>query len=136
PHVRQQQVRRKCRWRRDHQRSPESQVSALREVQSLSGGESAMNSRSALIIRAVGLVVLSALAASPATAALAIRTWVSGVDDDLNQCSRTAPCKTFAGAIPKTAAGGVIDALDPEEYGGKAGSRAGGEITKDITING
>jgi len=95
-----------------------------------------MNSRSALIIRAVGLVVLSALAASPATAALAIRTWVSGVGDDLNPCSRTAPCKTFAGAIPKTAAGGEIDALDPGEYGGTAGSRAVVEITKALTIDG
>jgi len=45
--------------------------------------------------------------------AQASRTWVSGVGDDANPCSRTAPCKTFAGAISKTAAGGEIDALDP-----------------------
>jgi hypothetical protein len=44
--------------------------------------------------------------------AQASRTWVSGVGDDANPCSRTAPCKTFAGAISKTAAGGEIDALD------------------------
>lgn len=31
--------------------------------------------------------------------AQASRTWVSGVGDDANPCSRTAPCKTFAGAI-------------------------------------
>ena len=37
--------------------------------------------------------------------AQASRTWVSGVGDDVNPCSRTAPCKTFAGAISKTAAG-------------------------------
>lgn len=43
----------------------------------------------------------------------ATRTWVSGVGDDVNPCSRTAPCKTFAGAISKTAAGGEIDTLDP-----------------------
>ena len=43
----------------------------------------------------------------------ATRTWVSGVGDDAKPCSRTAPCKTFAGAISKTAAGGEIDALDP-----------------------
>ena len=49
--------------------------------------------------------------------AQATRTWVSGVGDDVNPCSRTAPCKTFAGAISKTAAGGEIDALDPAGYG-------------------
>ena len=45
--------------------------------------------------------------------AQATRTWVSGVGDDANPCSRTAPCKTFAGAISKTAARGEISALDP-----------------------
>ncbi|HEV7859949.1 MAG TPA: hypothetical protein VGO91_15130, partial [Pyrinomonadaceae bacterium] len=45
--------------------------------------------------------------------AQATRTWVSGVGDDANPCSRTAPCKTFAGAISRTAAAGEIDALDP-----------------------
>jgi hypothetical protein len=49
--------------------------------------------------------------------AQATRTWVSGVGDDANPCSRTAPCKTFAGAISKTAAGGEIDALDPGGFG-------------------
>ena len=57
------------------------------------------------------------------------RTWVSGVGDDANPCSRTAPCKTFAGAISKTAAGGEIDALDPGGYGAVT-------ITKAITIDG
>ena len=47
----------------------------------------------------------------------ATRTWVSGVGDDVNPCSRTAPCKTWAGAISKTAAGGIIDALDPGGFG-------------------
>src|SRR5436190_1293971 len=60
--------------------------------------------------------------------AQATRTWVSGVGDDANPCSRTAPCKTFAGAISKTAAGGEIDALDPAGYGGVT-------ITKAITID-
>ena len=45
------------------------------------------------------------------------QTWVSGVGDDDNPCSRTAPCKTFAGAISRTAAGGVISALDPGDFG-------------------
>jgi len=61
--------------------------------------------------------------------AQASRTWVSGVGDDVNPCSRTAPCKTFAGAISKTAAGGEIDALDPAGYGAVT-------ITKAITIDG
>ncbi len=47
-----------------------------------------------------------------------IRTWVSGVGDDANPCSRTAPCKTFAGAISKTATGGEINCLDPGGFGG------------------
>jgi hypothetical protein len=63
------------------------------------------------------------------TFAQASRTWVSGVGDDVNPCSRTAPCKTFAGAISKTAAGGEIDALDPAGYGAVT-------ITKAITIDG
>ena len=59
----------------------------------------------------------------------ATRTWVSGVGDDANPCSRTAPCKTFAGAISKTALGGEIDALDPGGFGAVT-------ITKSITIDG
>lgn len=61
--------------------------------------------------------------------AQATRTWVSGVGDDVNPCSRTAPCKTFAGAISKTASGGEIDALDPGGFGAVT-------ITKPITIDG
>ena len=61
--------------------------------------------------------------------AQATRTWVSGVGDDANPCSRTAPCKTFAGAISKTAAGGEINGLDPAGYGTLT-------ITKAITIDG
>ncbi|RDS85431.1 right-handed parallel beta-helix repeat-containing protein [Dyella psychrodurans] len=61
--------------------------------------------------------------------AQATRTWVSGVGDDANPCSRTAPCKTFAGAIAKTVAGGEIDVLDPGGFGALT-------ITKAITIDG
>ena len=57
------------------------------------------------------------------------RTWVSGVGDDINPCSRTAPCKTFAGAFSKTATGGEISVLDPGGYGTLL-------ITKAITIDG
>jgi hypothetical protein len=59
----------------------------------------------------------------------ATRTWVSGVGDDANPCSRTAPCKTFAGAISKTANGGEISVLDPGGFGAIT-------ITKSITLNG
>ncbi|HKQ04912.1 MAG TPA: right-handed parallel beta-helix repeat-containing protein [Blastocatellia bacterium] len=61
--------------------------------------------------------------------AQATRTWVSGVGDDVNPCSRTAPCKTFAGAISKTAAGGEINVLDPGGFGAVT-------ITKSMTIDG
>jgi hypothetical protein len=61
--------------------------------------------------------------------AQATRTWVSGVGDDANPCSRTAPCKTFAGAISKTAENGEIDAIDPGGFGAVT-------ITKSITIDG
>ena len=60
--------------------------------------------------------------------AQATRTWVSGVGDDANPCSRTAPCKTFAGAISKTARNGEINCLDPGGYGAVT-------ITKSITID-
>lgn len=60
--------------------------------------------------------------------AQATRTWVSGVGDDVNPCSRTAPCKTFAGAISKTATNGEINCLDPAGYGAVT-------VTKSITID-
>ena len=62
-------------------------------------------------------VLVLLLLASGIAQAQASRTWVSGVGDDANPCSRTAPCKTFAGAISKTATGGEIDALDPGGFG-------------------
>jgi hypothetical protein len=70
------------------------------------------------------ILALSSLAQAQAT-----RTWVSGVGADENPCSRTAPCKTFAGAISKTADGGEIDALDPGGFGAVT-------ITKGVTIDG
>lgn len=53
---------------------------------------------------------------APASAQ-ATRTWVSGVGDDLNPCSRTAPCRTLESALSKTAAGGEINCLDPATFG-------------------
>jgi hypothetical protein len=66
------------------------------------------------------------LYSAPASAQ-ATRTWISGVGDDANPCSRTAPCKTFAGAISKTAAGGEINCLDPGGFGAVT-------ITKSISL--
>lgn len=65
-----------------------------------------------MLVIATFLLAFASIAQAQAT-----RTWVSGVGDDVNPCSRTAPCKTFAGAISKTAAGGEIDALDPGGFG-------------------
>jgi hypothetical protein len=71
---------------------------------------------------------LAPLLASAPASAQATRTWVSGVGDDVNPCSRTAPCKTFAGAISKTAIAGEINCLDPGGFGTIT-------ITKAITLN-
>jgi Right handed beta helix region len=80
--------------------------------------------RSRSIFLAIGLTVAASAAHAQAT-----RTWVSGVGDDVNPCSRTAPCKTWAGAISKTASGGIIDALDPGGFGAVT-------ITKPMTLEG
>jgi hypothetical protein len=81
-----------------------------------------------LLVTAVSTAAIGLFAATSASAQ-ATRTWVSGVGDDANPCSRTAPCKTFAGAISKTAAGGEISVLDPGGFGGVT-------ITKSISLNG
>jgi len=80
-------------------------------------------------VRFAAAVTLAAACMYPSMAhAQASRTWVSGVGDDANPCSRTAPCKTFAGAISKTAEFGEIDTLDPAGFGAVT-------ITKSITID-
>ena len=76
----------------------------------------------AAVIAATGFIGFAGGASAQAT-----RTWVSGVGDDANPCSRTAPCKTFAGAISKTATSGEINCIDPGGFGGVT-------ITKAITI--
>jgi hypothetical protein len=85
-----------------------------------------MNKSSALrfILTTILVVGFSAAAFGQAT-----RTWVSGVGNDANPCSRTAPCKTFAGAISKTATAGEISVLDPGGFGAVT-------ITKGLTLNG
>ena len=75
------------------------------------------------IFAVASAAILSATSAN----AQATRTWVSGVGDDVNPCSRTAPCKTFAGAISKTAPSGEINVLDPGAFGAVT-------ITKAISI--
>ncbi len=61
-------------------------------------------------VTALAIMTFTLILASGAQAQ-ATRTWVSGVGSDANPCSRTAPCKTFAGAISKTATNGEINCL-------------------------
>ena len=86
------------------------------------------------LIRAIELLPVLALIGtvlvpSPPAVAQATRTFVSGVGNDADPCSRTAPCRTFSGALIKTAAGGEINTLDPGGFGGLT-------INKSITISG
>jgi hypothetical protein len=83
--------------------------------------------RKSMQLRILGTALLALLATASLAHAQATRTWVSGVGDDANPCSRTAPCKTFAGAISKTAPCGEIDVLDPGGFGALT-------ITKCISI--
>jgi len=81
-----------------------------------------MKSRALFVALACAALLVPSLASAQAT-----RTWISGVGDDVNPCSRTAPCKTFPGAIVKTAAGGEVDTLDPGGFGAVT-------VTKAITL--
>lgn len=74
-------------------------------------------------------LLVSLVLASAAQSQTVSRTWVSGIGDDANPCSRTSPCKTFNGALQKTTAGGEVDALDPGPYGTT-------NITRAVTIDG
>jgi Right handed beta helix region len=85
-------------------------------------------SRSNFTLRILAFAAFT-LALTSMAQAQATRTWVSGVGDDVNPCSRTAPCKTFAGAISKTMVNGEISVLDPAGYSAVT-------ITKSITIDG
>src|SRR5213080_4520056 len=79
-------------------------------------------------MKKASLIFLLSMAITVVANAQATRTWVSGVGDDVNPCSRTAPCKTFAGAISKTASPGIINCLDPGGFGAVT-------ITKSIQID-
>lgn len=83
--------------------------------------------RNCLWISAFTFVLLGLMLLPASVHAQSARTWVSGVGDDVNPCSRTAPCKTLAGAISKTAATGIINLLDAAAVGAVT-------ITKSITI--
>jgi hypothetical protein len=85
--------------------------------------------RKIMLPSSISVTLLVICLSTSAAQAQATRTWVSGVGDDANPCARTAPCKTFAGAISKTAGGGEIDALDPGGFGALT-------TTKAITIDG
>jgi hypothetical protein len=85
-----------------------------------------MHNKSKLL--AVVGTTLAVFALSAPAHAQATRTFVSGVGNDADPCSRTAPCKTFAGAISKTFINGEIDCLDPGGFGTLT-------ITKSITID-
>ncbi|MCW2921646.1 MAG: outer membrane protein [Thermoleophilia bacterium] len=82
-----------------------------------------------LLVLVLSLAALLAAAPSAHALVAATGTWVSGVGDDVNPCSRTAPCKTFAGAISKTSDNGEIRALDPGGFGAVS-------ITRAMSING
>jgi hypothetical protein len=79
-------------------------------------------------VAALATLAIAATTFAATASAQATRTWVSGVGDDANPCSRTAPCKTFAGAISRTAVLGEINCLDPGGFGALT-------ITKAITID-
>jgi hypothetical protein len=90
--------------------------------------ESIMLNKSMFVVTRLLFVFVLSFVGIASASAQATRTWVSGVGDDANPCSRTAPCKTFAGAISKTTAGGEMDCLDPGGFGTLT-------ITKAITID-
>jgi hypothetical protein len=79
------------------------------------------------IFKRAGFSIVLAAALSNAAMAQTTRTWVSGVGDDANPCSRTAPCKSFSGTFSKTAAGGEISILDVGDFGAV-------NITKSMTL--
>jgi hypothetical protein len=66
---------------------------------------------------AISLGALLYAGGAGAVTPTATRTWVSGAGNDMNACTRTAPCATFAQAYSVTSAGGEIDVLDGGDFG-------------------
>jgi len=120
----------KVRAARNHRaytaRFGHTRASAARSRSAIKPGGTFVHKLISLVATAAALLLSFNIQSA---AAQASRTWVSGVGDDANPCSRTAPCKTFAGAISKTAASGEISVLDPGGFGAVT-------ITKSITISG
>src|SRR5262245_32153968 len=79
------------------------------------------------ILRNLGLLMFLAFLASLSRAQGVQRTFVSGLGNDGNPCSRTAPCRTFPQAISQTSAGGEVYVLDSAGY-------AAFTITKSVSI--
>lgn len=75
------------------------------------------------------LFILAASASLAQAQSPTNKTWVSAFGDDKNPGTRTAPCRTFAGAMSRTLMGGFIAVMDPGEYGSVV-------IGKSITIDG
>lgn len=81
--------------------------------------------------------------------ALPLQTYVSSTGNDANDCTQSTPCRTFSGAVPKTAVKGVITALDSSDYGfltidkaltiqaapGVSAIIEGGRNTDAVTVN-
>jgi hypothetical protein len=80
-----------------------------------------------LILAAVAAA--TTLGATPASAQTVTRTWVSSTGDDANPCSRVAPCRTFTGAMAKTAPYGEVNCLDSGDFG------PGFRVLESITIS-
>ncbi len=78
--------------------------------------------------RAVVMAAFILAAASLAQSQTQWRSWVSALGNDSHSCARTAPCKTFAGALAKTTDKGEINCLTPGSYGTFT-------IDKSITID-
>jgi hypothetical protein len=74
-------------------------------------------------------IAAALLCAAPAQAQFvpANRTFVSGTGSDINPCTNTQPCRSFAIAQSLTNPGGEIIALDPGGYGALT-------ITKSLSI--
>jgi hypothetical protein len=64
-------------------------------------------------------------------------SWLSGLGDDANPCSRTAPCKTLSGAVSKTSQpGGQINVEDPGNFGSPSNTPTAPTINGGIIIDG
>jgi len=81
-------------------------------------------------IRNILLTLAAVLFCSASISATTIaHTWVSGSGNDSNPCTFASPCATFANALAKTTAGGIITAKDAGDFGAVT-------IAQSVTIDG